>query len=572
MRFRLASALLVVFALGALPVLSADDYGTNLQRIRSLDDPLWLDLRAVLLAAGRTELSPLPPYSDARILAELDAVDEALLPAPALLAFDRIRTALAEQGWGPVTYELRIGTVATPALEWRSDKGRPWLRDYGDARPLLAFPFELHFADTVYAFTSFDLLTDPEFRSAQPGPGLGFNLAEAALAPAGLDMTFPHRVFGSLGGSWWNFQLGRERLALGASGRYDLTLSSAAEFYDLARLSLFSESFAYTGLLVQLNPQRNLYLHRFDWRLGGGLSLGLTEASLVGEAPLELRFLNPLGIFHGFEAWSDYASTGQTYKDGSSNEVGLEATWSPFPGISLDLQYEMNQISDPLKRLFWPKEVAGIPDGEGFLARLDLRLPLETSFLVASLLGVYTTPYAYLSTGTTGADRPSGISESPVTWIYDRPSKSNFPGASGRSRAWIGMAEGPDTILGSVSLGFDGAGAWALGAELLFKAKGELSGLDSVPLLAWTDFESDPSYARKTTPTGTPEYSLVPGISVRLELPRLFPGLLPALLPDGLGARVEGALHWTGAWNADHVPGAFDQSWELFASLRLSTR
>ena len=560
---RLCVLVAIAFLVSSFSAFAAGDE-LNRQKIRALDDPLWTDLQAVLLDAGRVELSPTPPYSDARIVAELDAVDPGRLSPPAEADRQRILAELAEVlplRSGPLAG--RIGIEAAPALEWRSSKSTPWILGYADREPLLSIPVELAFANSFYGYSALALKADPNLVAAGPlSPG-GLNVAELAAAPIGIDATFPFRSFGSVGGDWWNFQIGRDRLSFGSAGPWNLTISQAAEFYDFARLSLFSPGFAYSGLVAQLDPERNLYLHRFDLRFGGGLSLGVTEASLVGTAPLELRYLNPFMIFHGFQAWSDYASQGVSSKEGSSNEVGIEVDWSPLPWLALSGQYVMNQISDPLKLFFWPS-VSEIPNGEGWLASLKFRAPLEKEFIVATITGAYTTPTLYISPWSASNTAASAVLSdgvgSPISWAYDRPAKSNY--ASGSSQAWIGFSEGPDTILAALSAGLDAGSAWALLGDLAWKARGSMDRFGATN--NWdTPSSPDSSNWSLLTPSGIAEYDLVAGLSARKALPSL-----PASFRGGLS----GAIHWTGRWNANHVAGAFDQSWEIDSIMTIRFR
>jgi hypothetical protein len=535
------------------------------QRIRPLSDPIWVDLDALLHDSGRVPLTWTLPFSDARILAEIADIDPSVLSGPGQAARIRILAALSE---GHRIFSGPLGATPgvrlTPEIAWRSDRNLPWVKGYADRPPLIGLPLELGFADSVYGFSELAIAMDPTMISAMPGGGLGLNLAEIAAAPIGIDATFPFRSFGSVGGSWWNFQIGRDRISMGSAGNYNLTLSSAAEFLDFARLSLFSPGFGWTGLVIQLNPQRNLYVHRFDIRLGGTVSIGFIEETLVGVAPLELRYLNPLMVFHGFQSWSDYQwLPATTYKDGASNQVGLSLDWSPLRWFEVSAQYAMNQISDPLKMIFWPSEVSQIPDGEAWLARFSLRWPLEEFFAVINLVGAYTTPFAWLSTGNAGTAGPSGIAESPITWIYDRPTKSNYVAGDDRSRSWLGFSEGPDTILASASMGIDGAGAWSCLADVTWKAQGEKSSPNSVSLQSWAAYDADPSFSRLRTPSGTPEYSLRSGVTVRIA---------PIFISPPLSVGLDGGIHWTGRWNAAHATGIFDQSWEIDASVALALR
>ncbi|MDP3179876.1 MAG: hypothetical protein Q8M76_18340, partial [Spirochaetaceae bacterium] len=559
---------LFLAALGA--ALAAQS--ANRQKIRSLNDPAYSDLTTVLAEAGTVMLSPVLPCSDERLLAELDRVDPAKLSAAGAAAYDRILAAVAKEpriADGPVS--AQFGLRFEPRIDWRSDPGISWSELFCDRPPLLDLRAEATLGEVAYGFTSFSIAEDPNMIDAMPGSGFGLNLAEITAEPIGIDATFPDRAFGSLGGDFWSFVIGRDEQSLGSAGERNLTVSDAPEHYDFARLTLFSPRASYTALVIQLALPRDadgdaslasrgryLYLHRLDFLFGGRLSLGLTEATLVGDAPLELRYLNPMMIFHGYEPWSEYPILG--WGNGSGSEFGFEVNYNPWKYFSLYAQYQMNALSDPLKTIFWPSAVSEIPDGWGALAGASARVPLGGGHIVADAQAVYTTPYDYILTSpklpeTAGQSTPGYYAPSPASYIYDRPSHSNYPGATGRSRSWIGFSEGPDTILASLSVGYAEGGRWAASIDSSWKAQGE-NGLDT--LNDWNT-NSGSGIALKRTPSGTPEYTFRAGASASFGGP-----------PVGFGARgamarlsFDAQAHWSGIWNSGHEEGSFLQGWEF---------
>ena len=57
--------------------------------------------------------------------------------------------------------------------------------------------------------------------------------------------------------------------------------------------------------VVQINPEKYIYLHTIEVTPWKWLKASVTEGTLLNE-PFELRYLNPLMIMHSFASWNQY--------------------------------------------------------------------------------------------------------------------------------------------------------------------------------------------------------------------------------------------------------------------------
>ncbi len=528
------------------PVAAAEQGWDNYQKIRPLDDPVYELIEALSLEAGHPLLSQTPPLTDARLRSILDEIDPDTLSAPGKEAWSIVSSELGEQPMLRAPFfGFSTGVRATPQVAWRSDTDIPWVNRYAVRPPALTVPVEIWFGPAVYGYSELDLAHDPNAVAAAPEGGIGLNLVDIAARPRGIDVTFPFRAFLSAGGEWWNLSVGRDRITLGSAGERNLTISSSPEFYDFGRLNFFTRDVAFTLLMIQLEPQRNLYLHRIDFRIGGWISIGVTGAILVGDAPPELRYFNPFMIYHGYIAWDDYAAG---HDNGVGSESGIELNISPAKGLDLYGQFELNAMSDPVKRLFWPSQVSKIPNSFGALAGFKLRLPFRGDWLLARGTVGYTTPFNYILTTPR------------ISYVFMRPSHSNYEGGS-YSSSWIGMIDGPDTILATISAGYERPGRFSAGLDATWRAQGEnadtsiFDWTSTSTINNWNASGATPGLSEEKTPTGTPQYSLTIGARAGWTVSEWM----------DLGS----ALYWTGRWNAAHESGAFDNSLELDLSVTL---
>lgn len=546
MRHRfLALALAVAFAASATLGAQGSGIMANAQRVRALDDPLVADVEDLLLESGSLFLSYSSPYSDAELRAALDRVDPDRLSEEGKAKLDSALAALRPDPLyvsGPLG--VKAGLLVNLDLNWRSNESVPWVLDYQERPNFLSVPIELWAGNGVYGYFEPALKRD-YWADNLPLADLSVpNITSVPIDFIGTDGNFPFRAFASGGGDFWNFRLGRDKLSLGGMGDDNLVVNSRTEWYDYARLSLFFRDFQYSAYMIQLEPERNLYMHRADVLLFDRLSLGFTEGLLVGQAPPELRFFNPLMIFHGYESWNDEpalpagtTSGGQsttTSTTGVGSMLGVEVDYDPWRYLTIVAQYQFNAGRDPIKMLLWPDATSEIPNSAAYLLGAKLRAPWRGGYLRGQLLGAYSEPFDMI------------LANDQVSYIYSRPANSGY--ISQPIQEWIGFSEGPDCILVSGSFGYETASRASVELSASYRWKGQ-NGFGTYYQLSQAD-------AALRTPTGIVEGRFRIGAC--------------AAYPFADHWKASAAVYYTTRVNADNVSGANDQSVELMAGLGFS--
>ncbi len=524
-------------------------------RLFSPGDPVIEDLRLVSREAGRSLLSLTPPFSGAEVAAALKDIETDALSPSGRDAYRRIRSAL-DAGPAFADGPIRFSAGAALSLEGRArtDSGIAWTRDEGDSRSFLNAPLEFFFGDNAYAAGDLDVRADPTFY--EKGTDLvGTNVPFAAER---IDLNVPLRAFLAAGGDWWTFQLGRDKLDFGSGLTGNLAISDDPDYHDFARLSLFSPNFKYSLLVSQLplsvndlcadgygpfaggagtdpaldsTTQRYLYYHRWDVRLFGRVSVGLGEGALVGNSAPELRFLNPLTIYHSFFAWEDYdawKSESGAEGDMVGSLMNLEFEWAVFPSFALYGQAVMNQFATSYEKEKWPED--GSPNGLGFLAGAEYATDFSGTSASFALEAVYADPYLY----TLSSPFSSYIWMRRLSELSDKDPRY----------AWIGHPEGRDFLLFALRGRFVRP-RYALTLKASYKLQGEHG-------LSW-DWARGPDSASQSTPSGVPERRAL--VSADLDwkaTKKLAVGAYLAVI------RVDGA---------DHVKGDYEMGAETALSV-----
>ena len=400
--------LLFLFALH----LSASPYDMILA-----GDPVLEDLRFLSLESGSPFLSFTPPLSPHELEQFLNSLDLSRFSAPAQEAFDRIRERLAYEA--PLTllssdfFSMTLNINATiEAMAWLNTD-ISWYSRYPKVTPFISLPINFFFSDSVQLYMEPSLTMDREeyFLNEQ-----SFRL-NTSLDYSKFDFAQPFRAFGAAGGAWWNFQLGRDRLSFGTGEIGNFAISDNPDFYEFMRLSLFARNFKYSFLVSQMpleiRPQlyvyrdddiptlsrttnRNFYLHRIDFNLFDALSIGIMECVIVGNSPLEIRYLNPLMVFHSFYSWNHYdrwlENEGGRHVNGSI--FSLEANWNIVRSLALYGQFVLTEFATPGEldqRALQP------PNGLGFMAGLKHSHSFNSWASSSFFEATYTYPFLYMN-------------------------------------------------------------------------------------------------------------------------------------------------------------------------------
>ncbi|GHV70302.1 hypothetical protein AGMMS49928_17570 [Spirochaetia bacterium] len=492
-------------------VLSLRGFASPLVMVSSGVDTLE-DLRFIMREAGLSFTSLTPPFSRDEVLLMLENVDEAALSAPAQEARRRIGDALDPRLlYRDGTLGLDAHAKLTLEGRLRSNTDLPWIGDgtAADASmpaavPAFSLPLSFYFADVLQIYFEPALGVDPFFHE-NDGRHWTANVPWEAQR---FDLNMPFRTFAALGGPWWNFQIGRDKLSFGSGRTGNLAISDTPDYYDFARVSLFSSAFKYSFLAVQLpldsggdnffasgygpldddelksTTNRYLYLHRLDFRFFKKLSLGLSEGIMVGNSPVELRYLNPLMVFHSFFAWNDYPHW--TAKNGYEGDMAgslfsLDIEWAILPSLALYGQLVMNEFNTSYEQENFPDKLP--PNGMGYLGGIEYSRSIGPWSAIFYGEVLYTDPYLYMLS-------------SPFASFISMRRLSDVGSKDSRRFQWIGHPLGRDVLL------------FALGADLRggkLRFRGELSAaIHGEHDIHW-DWEKSPDAVGQRSPSGKAE-------------------------------------------------------------------
>jgi hypothetical protein len=389
----------------------------------------------------------------------------------------------------------------------KSNAAMPWIYDNYQRQPLFTAPLTLSFGSWLTA--------DLELRAAENEKTAAKNNNNTNLPldmASDFDLHFPKRAYLSTGfpigeASGVYFAIGMGENFYGRTQTGSVILSEHMDRVSFARLSLFSPNLRYGAEIMQLETTKYLYMHYLQIRLFKRLSLSLNEGMMVN-APLELRYLNPLMVFHNMEPWKTYADYNADLGNGKTPaEPTGETRAGAFFGAKLEflpLKYfrlyallGLSQLQLPMEHERWEDDLT--PDALAWQAGFEASLPARRGYWRFGLEGVYTYPYMYLK-----YDKG---------WSYY---KETAQVDNMTLRQWTGSPFGPDSIAATFWVGYDVAKAWSLTFSFLFAAQGELSDASIFDEPDTIDENGKTIYAKyrtthdgvgAVTPTGIPTYT-----------------------------------------------------------------
>ncbi|MCL2832377.1 MAG: hypothetical protein FWD78_04330 [Treponema sp.] len=474
-------------------------------------DPVLEDLRFLSLQSGNPVLSFTAPLSPDEVRIFLDTIDSSQLSLPAQNAYERVENRLNPAA--PISLVtpnfallLNLNSTAEAALRFNSDVS--WQPDYPKISPVLAAPFRFFFADCLQLYFEPSLNLDPGYYrdSGNFDTNIPGKFEE-------VDMTVPLRGYISAGGSWWNFQLGRDRLSFGSGITGNLAISDNPAYYEFARFTVFSKYFRYSMMVNQMplvitndiysgipgpntlmeSYRRYLYLHRMDFILFRKVSIGLTEGVMAGDTGLELRYVNPFAVFHSMFTFWDYpdwdggpgapAGTG----DMNGSLFSAEINWSVIKSFSVYGQFVMNQIATAYKLGQWPDRP---PNGLGYLAGVNYSRPFNNWASVFYLEFIYTDPYLYMN-------------PSPFSSLIQMRNLGYSPGR--HQYSFLGYPR--DRISLALGTRFFNGDKLEINGEFSWVSAGEHG-------IYW-DWEKSEAAYMESTPSGIPQNTLTFGASAR---------------------------------------------------------
>ena len=515
-------------------------------------DPVLDDLLFLSLETGNAVLSFTPPFPPSEVELFLNSIDITTLSTAALEAYNRVQNRLNPSSNLTISNDIltitfNINATIEAGVRFNSDIS--WYPQNSVSKiisienterfipvnhvpSLLSVPIRFYFKDYFQLYIEPMIAIDPLYYNNSSDVFFTHNIPFDLMK---LDQNFPLRAFAAFGGSWWNFQLGRDRLSWGTGHMGNLAISDNPSFYDFARASFFSDFFKYSVLVSQLpmelrkgivsqdisdinilkgTTQRYLYMHRFDFSINNVLSIGLTEAVLVGNSAMELRYLNPLMIFHSLYSFWDYDYWYEDESHMTGSLFSLEVNWNIINSLAVYGQFVMNQMTTPYKESQF-KDFP--PNGLGFMAGARYSHSFNVWGSVFFLEFIYTDPYLYMN--------PSPFaSYIHVRYLGYSPGRFQY--------SFLGFPR--DTISLTLGARFFKNDYLSITGETFWISRGEHT-------IVWDWEKTEESYY-ESTPSGIPEHILAASVGINWKP---FPFLL-------LKAALSGFI----SFNNNHTSGS----------------
>ncbi len=307
-----------------------------------------------------------------------------------------------------------------------------------------------------------------------------------------IDGNFPQTSYLSTGlhtqngTPFFNFQLGQNQLSVGRTQTGSIFLSDSLYGANYAQMSFFSENVRYSNTPMQLESELYLYLHRIEFRLFERVSVGLLEGLLVSR-PFELRYLNPVSIFHSLVPWANYEEDkSDLYGDShTTSYFGLTLDINPWKYLRLYALMAMNQFTFNFE---YPEGSLDntVASSLGGQLGLESFIPIKKGYIHAAVEGVYGLPWLYKNKET-----------NPSPSFYN---STILLGSTNRNllQTWIGYPYGPDTISAFVKIGYNSFDFWSAYIHYRYMINGEVS--------FSTPYPTQGEDIIATTPFGIPNY------------------------------------------------------------------
>ncbi|MCL2008429.1 MAG: capsule assembly Wzi family protein [Treponema sp.] len=500
-------------------------------------DPILEDIRYLSLQTGNAFLSFTPPISQGEIRIFLNSINRDDLSGPGLEAYKRIEERLRVFSPFSISSDHFMATLnINSTLEARvhsntNIQGEPV---YPKIEPILSIPINIFFANTIQLYIEPVLTITPKVYNEINN--FGFNVP---YEYEHFDSTFPLRAFIAAGGSWWNFQLGRDRLFFGTGHTGSLSFSDNSAYQEFARLSFFSSIFKYSLLINQMplriteslyerydpetadyltrTTQRYFYLHRIDLLFRNFLSIGIMEGLMVGNSPLEIRYLNPLMIFHNLFSSPEYETGWAGEKMGHLNGsfFSVEINLHFLNNFSIYGQFVMNEFALSVEIGDEPQP----PNGLGYMAGINYAHLFNNWASTFYLEFIHTYPYLYMNSSPF------------ASFIQMRRLMS-----PGQRELYYFIGYPRDTIAITLGANFFNNDTLKLGGKLSWIQRGE----HDKDGLVW-NWGSEQSHFDERTPSGIPEHRLIATINARWKPVSLI--------------TLGGSLSCIYSYNNRHIPG-----------------
>lgn len=311
------------------------------------------------------------------------------------------------------------------------------LRVSNQTKPAINVPLAIDFGEWIACRSEFTV-----------GKGYWASVEEGAwtnvpLTASETDMNVPSDAWLAAGNESVTLAVGRGPVSMGQTLSGSMIFSDTYDRPDWAFLTFHAPAIRLSLMPIELSPNRYLYFHGLSLKPFKNLSISLSEAASVN-AGIDLRYLNPVMIYHDYAGWRDGSSYGI---DGSSpvgTQFGASVEWVPAAGVKVYGQYAMNQFQTGYELSEYSDTASYIPNSLGGLVGAEWIRPAGEGFLVVGAEGLYSNPWLYV------------LENRSISYLWSR---RELVAPGGHTADWIygwtGNPYGPDTISATVDVAYD---------------------------------------------------------------------------------------------------------------------
>lgn len=431
----------------------------------------WIydSMLAISLDAGVVNFTDCAPLSIQELKVYLNEIDYDSLSEASKTEYDKIFEYFEEEEKIAIGYDiLSIGLEPEVNLSGfgKSSSEIDWVYDRYSRKPLIDMPATITAGD--WATMSMDVYLAQNRGMSRHN----YNYSNIPLAADQIDIEFPDTGYFSTGKmltekTGFGFQLGSGSRSIGKTLTGSMIWSDYLTGVAYAQMEFYNPVFKYTGSVSQFNVDKYMYGHEIDVRLFKKLQVTFMEGLMV-YAPMELRFMNPWTVFHGFAAWRDYDSSSDDSESNTCDYFGIKFQYAPVKNLRFYGLYAMTQYQTPFETGNFENDTT--PNGLGLQGGTDFFIPVSSGRFRLSMEGSWADPYLY-------------IKESP-NWSMVRTYSENL-GDYAVFYEWIGSPFGPDTISAELKAGYEVPSKWSLDFIYLYMARGEFSGTSIFSPKVW---------------------------------------------------------------------------------------
>lgn len=375
-------------------------------------------------------------------------IDREALSESGKATYDEIAEFLGKKPFG--FYGKEFGVAVNPYLNpefyYKSNEKIPWSFRYFYKDNIATAPIRVGISD--YFTGGLDLFLGKNFDAASDNNAfcnMPFSLNDSEFSQ-------PTWAYGSAGITFENWGVGlvcaREGLKVGKTLLGSIIYNNTFETQSFVQFNIYTPYFKYNLDTIQVNTEKYIYLHHFEFQLFNRLKFMFIEGTLITGA-FEIKNLNPFMIMHSFGIW------GEEWSDDlkSAQYMAFLLEFCPTKNLKIYGLMAQNEVAMPYEKN------DGHPTSIGFQLGLDAVIPsAQKGYWKGTIEGLWTMPYLY-------------IKQTEANTFYSN--RSEMQGKSKTIQSWMGTPYGPDCMGFAIEAGYEAQRKWSAKLGYSLVAHGE---------------------------------------------------------------------------------------------------